>query len=131
MQNLKKKARTGKKKDAIDLTSEHERSFDTKQADKKAQEVTACDTAMLAPNWHRDDSKEQQQQKVLKVLFAHHLKLKLTKANKSFLSAMFKPNNGSKCAALPRRKILVNAYLPFGKICWENMTSLNVVKSLG
>ena len=84
--------------------------------------MVACNKAMLAPNWHCADSMEQQQQKVYEVFFAHNLKLELTKeskASKVFLSTMSKPNNGSKCAALPRGKILVNAYLLFGKTCGQ------------
>ena len=126
----KKKARTRKEDDTVDLTNAHKGAFDIKLAEKKAHEVAACDRAILAPNWTPDDSMEQKQKKVYEFFFAHNLNLQLKTANRAFLNAKFKPNSGNRCAELPRGKILENAYLMFGKACWANMTSL-IVMSLG
>ena len=46
----KKKARTWKEDDTVDLTNAHKGAFDIKLAEKKAHEVAACDRAILAPN---------------------------------------------------------------------------------
>ena len=126
----KKKARTRKEDDTVDLTNAHKGAFDIKLAKKKAHEVAACNRAILAPNWTPDDSTEQKQKKVYEFFFAHSLNLQLKTANRAFLNAKFKPNSGNRCAELPRGKILENAYLMFGEACWANMTSL-IVMSLG
>ena len=60
-QKSKKKARTRKSEDndTIDLASEHDGSFDVKQATKKAHDVAAGDKAILAPGWNLENNVEQ------------------------------------------------------------------------